>query len=120
MVVTFEELAKRYVVYTTCVFIVMLTAKWTVACTGILAMVLVGISTRHKSPPLFSITSALIGSTATSINVVGSRHTLWFANGVAYIEIPLWVSPACAIAAHGALDIFYATTLVDLRKCVLP
>ena len=82
-------------------------------------MILVGVEL-HKSPPLFSIASALFGSSVVSISVLGNHQTMWFANRMIYVEIPSWVVPACAIAAHCALDIFYAATRVDLRKCTLP
>ena len=118
--VTFGDVSKRHLVYGASVVVVPTCARWVGACTVLLSALLYAIARQHNTPAAFSLWASLAGCAATSMSTVASAHTLWFANGLAYIEIPLWLIPSFAIGAHWALDLFHATALREARKCTLP
>ena len=118
--VTYTEVAKRHTVYVACLALIVLFARHAVALACVLCIALGLLAKSLKTPIAFSAYTGFGGSAAVSVCAVFSRHTLWFADGLSHLEVPVWLPCALGVGAHWALDLFYITTLVEARKSTLP
>lgn len=118
--VTFGDVARRHAFYAAAVLAVVAFAARPPLLTVALLCVLVPLARSLKTPPTFSLCSGAGGTAVMSACATLSTHTFWFANGLAGVEVPLWLPAASAVAAHWFLDVYYLCTLTELRMSTLP
>lgn len=44
----------------------------------------------------------------------------WYAHGLSWVGVPLWLPPLHGLFAHWVLDAYWLVTLRDARKATLP
>ena len=118
--VTYADVGKRHCIYATALLEVLMFAEFTVFLTALL-LVNVGIVRWHMHTPYgFAVVTSLITPIAASLCVTLSHHTWWYAHGMPFVSVPLWLFPMHGLFAHWALDAYWLVTLRDVRKSTLP
>ena len=118
--VTYADVGKRHIIYATALLEVIVFAEVTLFLT-VLLLVDLGIVRWHMHTPYgFAAAAMICTPLATSLCVTLSHHTWWYAHGMSFIAIPLWLCPMHGLFAHWALDAYWLVTLRDVRKSTLP
>ena len=118
--VTYADVGKRHCIYATALLEVLMFAQSTVFLTALL-LIDVGIVRWHMNTPYaFAGLTMFCTPIAASLCVTLSHHTWWYAHGLPYISIPLWLLPMHGLFAHWVLDAYWLVTLHDVRKATLP
>jgi len=118
--VTYKEVGKRHAFYFSTLVTIGAFADNTMLTTIILAVILAGVTWHMDAPKLFGVVIALLGPVAASICVNVSHHTWWYAHGMPFLGVPLWLLPLHGIFAHWVVDMYWVVTLKEVRKATLP
>ena len=118
--VTYADVTKRHIMYATALLEVLMFSQFTLFLTALL-LIDVGVVRWHMNTPLgFTAIAMVCTPLAAALCVKLSHHTWWYAHGMDYIGIPLWLCPMHGLFAHWALDAYWLVTLRDVRKSTLP
>ena len=118
--VTFAAVGKRHALYGIAVVAIVSLAEftWTLAA---LLLVVLGVVKQHMgTPSTFALLACVCGPACAALCARLSVHTLWFAHGVPWLVVPAWLPPAYGLLAHWAIDLYFLTTVRDLRRQTLP
>lgn len=118
--VTYAEVGKRHAAYASAVVVTILFAEHTLFLTALLCGVLAGVKWHMGTPSPFLVAIGTCGPLAAALCVKLSHHSWWYAHGMDWIGVPLWLPPLHAIFAHWILDAYWLVTLRDARKSTLP
>lgn len=118
--VTFRDVAKRHASYAAGLASTILLAPWPLALTLALGALTAAVRWHQQTPVAFLIATSVSATLMTAMVVSFSAKTWWYADGLPYLNIPLWLLPLHGLAAQWVLDVYYLTTLRDVRRSTLP
>lgn len=118
--VTFVDIGKRHILYCASVVLVILCAHRS-RTLAVLQTIIISLLVNSARTPL--VFAALVGGAGTivvSVCTICSTHTFWFADGLAYVEVPCWLPMTLGIAGHWVVDVFHFVTIHRFRRVTLP
>ena len=118
--VTYADVAKRHCIYATALLEVLVFAKFTLFLSLLLLADVLIVRWHMKTPYTFTAVTMTCTPVAAALCVSLSHDTWWYAHGMDYIGIPLWLCPMHGLFAHWVLDAYWLVTLNDVRKATLP
>lgn len=118
--VTYRDVSKRHGFYASALIAVVVLAEHTTVLAVILAGLLAMVSVHMRAPKWFALFVSLLGPCAASVCVNGSHHTWWYAHGMPWLGVPLWLFPMHGLFGHWILDAYWVVSLTDVRKSTLP
>lgn len=114
-----RDVATRGAVYLLTLATVLAFASFPSALAGILTAIAGGVRYHAQTPLVFLAATSLSLTLGVSLLTL-SPYTLWFADPLRVVSVPLWIPPGMALVGNFVVDLHWACTRVDLRRSALP